>query len=248
MNAIIVSTLLGVIMMFVSWGTSNTKLQRNIGLVGLLVLILANIAQMNGWLSVNFDTKGMLAFNAIGLYVNTILFTITFIYLWINGEEIDKIGNHTADYYAIFFFILCGISILTSFDNLLILDTGGFPIYYGNPVESVIYFKQAINHVTANESECFHCGNVNPEQIFNIVEAQVLDEYGKQTHTRKTTPLEWQKHFNHYVDKGIKGVSTNGNIPKISFKIPNSFPISQTSLLLQSAIGEISTPPSPYFV
>ena len=34
----------------------------------------------------------------------------------------------------------------------------------------------------------------------------------------------------------------------ISFKIPSSFPISQTSLLLQSAIGDISTPPSPYFV
>jgi NADH-quinone oxidoreductase subunit N len=124
MNAIIVSTLLGVIMMFVSWGTNNTKLQRNIGLLGMLVLIFANIAQMNGWLSVNFDTKGMLAFNAIGLYVNTILFVITFIYLWINGEEMDKIGSHTADYYAIFFFILCGVSILTSFDNLLMLFIG----------------------------------------------------------------------------------------------------------------------------
>jgi NADH-quinone oxidoreductase subunit N len=133
MNAIIVSTLLGVIMMFVSWGTSNQKLQRTIGLVGMLLLIVANVAQSNGWLSVNFDTKGMLAFNPIGLFVNTILFVITFIYLWINGEELDKIGNHTADYYAIFFFILCGVSILTSFNNLLMLFIGieilSIPLY-----------------------------------------------------------------------------------------------------------------------
>jgi len=133
MNAIIVSTLLGVIMMFVSWGTSNMKLQRTIGLAGMAVLIIANLAQLNGWWVVNFDTKGMLAFNQIGLFVNLILFIITFIYLWINGAELDKIGNHTADYYAIFFFILCGVSILTSFDNLLMLFIGieilSIPLY-----------------------------------------------------------------------------------------------------------------------
>ena len=124
MNAIIVSTLLGVVMMFVSWGITSSKLQRSIGLFGMFVLILANLAQLNKWWVVDFDTKGMLAFNQIGLYVNLILFIITFIYLWINGAEIDKIGNHTADYYAIFFFILCGVSILTSFDNLLMLFLG----------------------------------------------------------------------------------------------------------------------------
>jgi NADH-quinone oxidoreductase subunit N len=133
MNAIIVSTLLGVLMMFVSWGTSSAIIQRSIGLFGMLVLILANLAELNGWWVFNFDTKGMLAFNQIGLFVNLILFIITFIYLWINGSEIDKIGNHTADYYAIFFFILCGVSILTSFDNLLMLFIGieilSIPLY-----------------------------------------------------------------------------------------------------------------------
>ena len=34
----------------------------------------------------------------------------------------------------------------------------------------------------------------------------------------------------------------------ISCRIPSSFPNSHTCVLLQSAIGEISTPPSPYFV
>ena len=133
MNAIIVSALFGVIMMFSSWGTSSAKMQRNIGLLGMLALIGANLAQLNGWWTISFDTKGMLDFNVIGLYANMILFILTFIYLWVNGEEIEKVGDHTADFYAIFFFILCGVSVLTSFDNLLMLFIGieilSIPLY-----------------------------------------------------------------------------------------------------------------------
>lgn len=133
MNAIIVSTLLGVIMMFSSWLTSSPKIQRNIGLAGMFILIIANLAHLKGWWVIDFDTNGMLAFNPIGLFANLTLFILTFIYLWINGEEIEKIGNHTADFYAIFFFILCGVSLLTSFDNLLMLFIGieilSIPLY-----------------------------------------------------------------------------------------------------------------------
>lgn len=124
---------MGVAMMFSSWLTSSAKVQRNIGLAGMLLLIVGNIAQMNGVWSIQLDTKDMLVFNRIGLYANLLLFILTFIYLWINGEEIDKIGQQTADFYAIFFFILCGISLLTSFNNLLMLFIGieilSIPLY-----------------------------------------------------------------------------------------------------------------------
>jgi NADH-quinone oxidoreductase subunit N len=133
MNAIIVSALLGVIMMFCSWGFKSESLQKNIALVGLLVLIAANLAQLNGWYVVDIETKGMLSFSRFGLYANTLLFALTFLYLWINGEEIEAIGHQAADFYALFFFILCGASILTSFDNLLMLFIGieilSIPLY-----------------------------------------------------------------------------------------------------------------------
>jgi NADH-quinone oxidoreductase subunit N len=133
MNAIIVSTLLGVIMMFCSWGIKSQKTQQTIALVGLFVLILSNLAQLNGWFVISFDTKGMLAFTRFGLFVNTLFFVITFIYIWLNGEEIAKFDNQAADFYALFFFILCGASILTSFDNLLMLFIGieilSIPLY-----------------------------------------------------------------------------------------------------------------------
>jgi ABC transport system ATP-binding/permease protein len=85
--------------------------------------------------------------------------------------------------------------IFKLFDKLLLLDTGGYPIYYGNPVESLVYFKQTVDHINANESECITCGTVNPEQVFSIVEANVLDEYGNLTPQRKISPKQWNKFF-----------------------------------------------------
>ncbi len=85
--------------------------------------------------------------------------------------------------------------IFKMFDKLFILDTGGYPIYYGNPIDAVVYFKTISNQVNANESECQTCGNVNPEQIFNIIDAKVLDEYGDLTRNRKISAPEWNAHF-----------------------------------------------------
>jgi NADH-quinone oxidoreductase subunit N len=152
MNAIIVSAFLGVIMMFASWGIQGQKQQKNIALFGLFVLIIANLAQLNGWYVADVDTKGMLSFTRFGLYTNTLFFSLTFIYLWINGDEIASIGNHAADFYALFFFILCGASILTSFDNLLMLFIGieilSIPLYIltGSDKKSLFSNEAAIKY------------------------------------------------------------------------------------------------------
>lgn len=112
--------------------------------------------------------------------------------------------------------------IFKMFDKLIILDTGGYLIYHGNPVDSIMYFKSRIHQADWNESECSLCGNVNPEQVFNIVEAHVLDEYGNPTHTRKTSPKEWAQHYKKYIECNIpKSIQVPEKVPEISFKIPN---------------------------
>lgn len=111
--------------------------------------------------------------------------------------------------------------IFKMFDKLLILDVGGFPIYYGNPVDAVIYFKTIVNHVNCNESECPTCGNVNPEQIFNIIESKVVDEYGNLTGNRKVSPKEWNDFY--LQKKGDQPVPSYKEIPSSTFKIPNKF-------------------------
>jgi hypothetical protein len=107
------------------------------------------------------------------------------------------------------------------FDKILIMDTGGYPIYYGNPLDAITYFKASVNHVKSYESECLECGNVNPEQIFNIIEFKVLDEYGNLTRNRKITPVEWNAKFRQY-EKTFqpKGIPPS-HIPKSTFNTPN---------------------------
>jgi ABC-type multidrug transport system ATPase subunit len=81
--------------------------------------------------------------------------------------------------------------IYKMFDKMIIMDTGGFPAYYGPPVEAVTYFKKSTHQVDSNRGQCETCGNVNPEQIFNIIEAKVVDEYGQPTNKRKISPPQW---------------------------------------------------------
>lgn len=85
--------------------------------------------------------------------------------------------------------------IFKMFDKLLILDTGGYQIYYGNPVDAIVYFKRTINMINSDEGECHECGNVNPEQIFNIIESKVINEYGNFTSERKITPQQWNSTY-----------------------------------------------------
>jgi ABC-type multidrug transport system ATPase subunit len=111
--------------------------------------------------------------------------------------------------------------IFKMFDKLQILDVGGYPIYYGNPVDAVSYFKRLVNHVNSEESECWNCGNVNPELIFNIIESKVLDEYGNLTFNRKTSPAEWNKNYVELIESGIGDIKHQDEIPEAIFKIPN---------------------------
>ena len=110
--------------------------------------------------------------------------------------------------------------IFKMFDQLLILDCGGFLIYNGDPIDSIIYFKSRVHHANWSESECNECGNVNPEQVFNIVESLVVDEYGKLTDTRKISPKEWNQHYLEYSKGKERKLSVTKETPSISFKIP----------------------------
>jgi ABC-type multidrug transport system ATPase subunit len=85
--------------------------------------------------------------------------------------------------------------IYKMFDTLIILDVGGFQIYYGNPVEAVTYFQDIINAATKTPGACPECGNINPEQVFNIIETRVVNEFGRFTNTRKISPGQWYQYF-----------------------------------------------------
>jgi hypothetical protein len=71
------------------------------------------------------------------------------------------------------------------FDQLILLDIGGYPIYTGDPVDAVSYFKRCISHISSNVTSCPACGNINPEIIFDIVEGEIIDDVGDRKDERK---------------------------------------------------------------
>ena len=85
--------------------------------------------------------------------------------------------------------------IFKLFDKLLLLDNGGFPVYYGNPIQAITYFKENMNYVNPNYVECQECGHVNPDLLLNILEQKAIDENGNLTYERKFSPEYWHGLF-----------------------------------------------------
>ena len=79
------------------------------------------------------------------------------------------------------------------FDRLWLLDKGGYPVFDGNPIDAITYFKEAANYADAETSACPTCGNVNPEIVLNIIDEKAINNTGETSDARKMTPQEWHE-------------------------------------------------------
>ncbi len=104
------------------------------------------------------------------------------------------------------------------FDQVIILDEGGYMVWYGNPVEAVVHFRKIDNQVNYGVGECPVCGNVNPEQLFNILEARQVDEFGNYTAQRKISPARWHNYFENSRHRGQPDAA--GEKPPVQLKLP----------------------------
>jgi NADH-quinone oxidoreductase subunit N len=124
MNTIILSAILGVVMMFTGIFIKNRSAYKHIAIAGLLLLLFVNIAEGYGCKISHISTKGFLEFDKFGLLFNSICIFVTLLYFMLSGSDIEKVGKDTAESFALIFFIMCGIGIVTSFTNLLMLFIG----------------------------------------------------------------------------------------------------------------------------
>lgn len=133
MNALILSAVWGVVMMFSSILVKNKSAVRSIAVIGMVALLAANIAEMYGTVFFKIDVKGMLGFDRFALLFNTIIFASTFIYFLLSAKDMEKVGVNYGEYFSLIFFILCGITLVTSFHTLLMLFLGieiiSIPLY-----------------------------------------------------------------------------------------------------------------------
>lgn len=108
-------------------------------------------------------------------------------------------------------------------DKLWILDKGGYPIYNGNPVDAVVYFKTMNTQVNAAESECPRCGNVIPEQILEIIEAREIDDNGRSTKKRRVSPKTWYEKYKENLLPRLEELTQSTALPSTGFSIPNKW-------------------------
>ena len=105
------------------------------------------------------------------------------------------------------------------FDRLWLLDKGGYPVFDGNPIEAITYFKEAANYADAETSACPMCGNVNPEIVLNIIDEKALNSNGEVSDERKMTPQDW--HELYLKDRGELPKPAVSNIPPSDQKKPS---------------------------
>lgn len=109
------------------------------------------------------------------------------------------------------------------FDRLWLLDKGGYPVFDGNPIDAITFFKSAANYADSEASTCPTCGHVSHEMILNIIEEKTLDEKGVISEQRKVTPQLWHSLYLDNLPDEVKFEPRKSSLPATDQKRPNPF-------------------------
>ncbi len=133
MNALIISAVSGVIMMFGGFLLKDKSTIRIIANVLLLIIITSIVFELRGYSFFDINTRGMMVFDKFALLFTLVATVSTFVFFLLSGKDIEKVGVHYSDYFALLFFIITGIILVASFKSLLILFLGieiiSIPLY-----------------------------------------------------------------------------------------------------------------------
>jgi NADH-quinone oxidoreductase subunit N len=134
MNALILSAIAGVIMMF-----SGVTLKQNKNAVRLLAMvlmaaiILANFLDIRSVHFFSIDWKGMLLFDRYASLFTLVISLCTFIFFLLSAKDMAKVGKDYSEFFALIFFVLTGVALVSAFKSLLILFIGieiiSIPLY-----------------------------------------------------------------------------------------------------------------------
>ena len=118
MNSIILSAIWGVVMMFSGVFVKSKTTVKYLAIFGIVASFFVNAMELDmfGWgqIYLNVNSNGMLVTSGYSLAFLAVLFLATIIYFLLNGDDIQKVGEHIGEYYSLIFFVLCG-AIFSSF-------------------------------------------------------------------------------------------------------------------------------------
>ena len=105
-------------------------------IAGLVLIIIANCHELySGQPFFEVDLKYMLSFNSFNLTFITVALACTLLFFLLSGRDIEKVGANVSEYFALIFFVLCGVCLSATFNTLLIL-------FLGIEILLIRYFKR----------------------------------------------------------------------------------------------------------
>jgi NADH-quinone oxidoreductase subunit N len=134
MNAIILTAIWGIVMMLAGAFIKNKSTPKYLAIAGLALIILANGAELIYQESFfTIDVKDMLHTNSFNLTFIMVMLLCTLLLFLLNGRDFEKVGSNVAEFFALIFFVLCGVGLVATFNTLLILFIGieimSIPLY-----------------------------------------------------------------------------------------------------------------------
>ena len=134
MNTILLTAFLGIVLMMIGAFSKSKTLPRFVAIGGIIVILIANMVELLSQESFfTFNVKNMLTFNSFNLAFIGVALLCTLIYFLLSGSAIEKVGSYVAEYFALLFFVLCGVAISATFNTLLMLFIGieiiSIPLY-----------------------------------------------------------------------------------------------------------------------
>ncbi|TDW99283.1 NADH-quinone oxidoreductase subunit N [Dinghuibacter silviterrae] len=133
MNVLILSTIWGIVMMFSGLVFKKGGYATYLAIAGALVLLLGSIGDVSNVVITHSTFGGMLSFDGFTELFLSVILVATLFYFLLSGREIEAVGNGGFDYYALIFFVITGITLSASYNNLLMLFLGieilSIPLY-----------------------------------------------------------------------------------------------------------------------
>ncbi len=134
MNAIIFSAFWGVLMMFTAVFVKNRGTAKYIAITGAAIgLVLAVLELYSGRPLFNYDSVSMLKTSNFNLTFLIVVYAILLLFFLLSGRDVEKVGEHASEYFALIFFVMCGVGLSVTYNTLLILFLGieimSIPLY-----------------------------------------------------------------------------------------------------------------------
>lgn len=131
MKPLIATAIFGILMMFAALTVKERRSFSVFAIVLLFLLTGINIWELietKQYIATNnmnvYFFKNMIKVDSFNLSFNTLMTIATLIYVSLMHKNIERVGLHVGEYYALIFFILTGIYLMSTFNNMLILFLG----------------------------------------------------------------------------------------------------------------------------